>query len=126
MLEVKKKLPPIVISEDDKARLQALAYSAVDRVPEVAEELLQELERAEVGSQENAVSMGSVVEFETDTGMRHKIQLVFPAEADISKGRISVLTPIGTALLGLSAGQRMRFTDREGRERQLTIISVSE
>jgi len=126
MLEAKRKLPPIVISEDDKARLQALAYSAVDRVPDVAEDLLQELERARVGSQENAVSMGSTVEFETDTGMRHKIQLVFPGEADISEGRISILTPIGTALLSLSAGQRMRFTDREGRKRQLTIIAVSD
>ena len=124
MFEGKKNLPPIMISEDDKVRLQRLAYSAVDRVPEVAEELLQELERAEIGSQESAVKMGSTVEFETDTGMRHKIQLVFPPEADISAKRISVLTPIGTALLGLSAGQRMQFTDREGRERQLTIITV--
>jgi regulator of nucleoside diphosphate kinase len=126
MLELKKKLPPIVISEEDKARLQGLAYSAVDRVPEVAEELLQELERAEVGSTENTVRMGSTVDFETDTGMRHKIQLVFPARADISARRISVLTPIGTALLGSSAGQRMQFTDREGRKRQLTIIAVSD
>jgi regulator of nucleoside diphosphate kinase len=68
--------------------------------------------------------MGSTVDFETDTGMRHKIRLVFPAEADISAGKISVLTPVGTALLGLSAGQRMQFTDREGRKRQLTIIAV--
>ncbi len=106
--------------------MRNLAYSAVDRSPEVAEELLQELDRAETRTEISAVKMGSTVEFKTDTGLRHRIQLVFPAEADISAGRVSVLTPIGTALLGLSAGQRMRFSDREGRERQLTIISVTD
>jgi regulator of nucleoside diphosphate kinase len=70
--------------------------------------------------------MGSTVEFETDAGMRHKIKLVFPEEADISAGRISVLTPIGTALLGLIRGQQMTFSDREGRKRQLRILAVSD
>jgi regulator of nucleoside diphosphate kinase len=126
MMKMKQQLPPIAIPEEDKIRLRNLAYSAVDRSPEVAEELLQELDRAETRTEERAVKMGSTVEFETDTGLRHRIQLVFPAEADISAGRVSVLTPIGTALLGLSAGQRMRFTDREGRQRQLTIITVTD
>lgn len=126
MVKRKQKLPPIAIPEEDKFRLRNLAYSAVDGSPEVADELLQELDRAETRTEERAVRMGSMVEFETDTGLRHRVQLVFPAEADISAARVSVLTPIGTALLGLSAGQRMRFTDREGRERQLTIIAVSD
>ena len=126
MQEMKKRLPPIAISKEDKVRLRNLAYSAIDRVPEVADELLQEVERAKTSSHANTVRMGSTVEFETDTGMHHTIRLVFPAEADISAKRISVLTPIGTALLGLSAGQRMQFTDREGRERQLTIIAVTD
>jgi regulator of nucleoside diphosphate kinase len=125
MPKLNEKLPRIFIEAADRDRLRRLAYAAIDRMPEVAEELLQELDRAENLSQEDVVEMGSTVEFETDTGLRHVIKLVFPRDADISTGRISVLTPIGTALLGLSVGQRMRFTDREGRQRRLTILAVS-
>ncbi|MNW16687.1 nucleoside diphosphate kinase regulator [compost metagenome] len=50
--------------------------------------------------------------------------LVFPKDADISEGRISVLTPIGTALLGLSAGQTMGWTARDDRRHTLTVLAV--
>jgi regulator of nucleoside diphosphate kinase len=126
MIKNKRELPPISIPEEDKIRLRNLAYSAVEHLPDVAEDLLQEIERAESRLDPNVVRMGSTVEFETDAGMRHKIKLVFPAEADISAGRISVLTPIGTALLGLIRGQQMTFSDREGRKRQLRILAVSD
>jgi regulator of nucleoside diphosphate kinase len=126
MIKNKRELPPISIPEEDKIRLRNLAYSAVEHLPDVAEDLLQEIERAESRLDPNVVRMGSTVEFETDAGMRHKIKLVFPEEADISAGRISVLTPIGTALLGLIRGQQMTFSDREGRKRQLRILAVSD
>ena len=41
--------------------------------------------------------------------------LVYPPEADIDAGRISVPTPIGTALLGLAEGQSIDWTARDGR-----------
>ncbi|WP_325053327.1 GreA/GreB family elongation factor [Sinorhizobium meliloti] len=60
--------------------------------------------------QGNVVRMGSTVEYETDTGGRRTVALVFPINADISEGKISILTPIGTALIGLSVGQSIMWT----------------
>ncbi|MDW9961770.1 hypothetical protein GHK33_10680 [Sinorhizobium meliloti] len=72
--------------------------------------LLLELERARVVSDAavlgNVVRMGSMVEYETDTADGRTVTLVFPKDG-------SVLTPIGTALLGLSAGQTMGWTGRD-------------
>lgn len=51
--------------------------------------------------------------------------LVFPQDADISAGKISVLTPIGTALLGLSAGQTMDWTARDDKQHKLTVLAVT-
>ncbi len=52
--------------------------------------------------------------------------LVFPGEADIAKGKISVLTPIGAALIGLSASQSIDWTSRDGRIHRLTVESVEQ
>jgi len=52
------------------------------------------------------------------------VRLVWPEHADISRGRVSVLTPVGVALLGLSAGDRFRWTTRAGEERALTVLEV--
>ncbi len=40
--------------------------------------------------------------------------LVFPAEADIAAGKVSVLTPVGAALIGLSKGESIAWTARDG------------
>jgi regulator of nucleoside diphosphate kinase len=52
--------------------------------------------------------------------------LVFPNDADISKGWVSVLTPIGATLLGLAEGDQMEWTTRYGEARTLTILTVNE
>jgi regulator of nucleoside diphosphate kinase len=67
--------------------------------------------------------MGSLVEYEA-RGDRLRVQLVYPAQADVEAGRISVLTPIGTALLGLSAGQSIEWQTRDGRRQALTVLRV--
>lgn len=122
--------PHIVISETDKMQLAKLARSAVNRVPEVVEELEFELQRAETcpPSQlpNGVVRMHSTVRFRTDRGTEHQVELVYPEEADIIRDRLSVLTPIGTALIGLSEGQTMVWTDREGRSRHLTVLEVTQ
>lgn len=50
--------------------------------------------------------------------------LVLPGEADIAAGKVSVMTPIGIALIGLSAGRSMNWTARDGRIHKLTVVSV--
>jgi regulator of nucleoside diphosphate kinase len=122
--------PSIVIGETDHQRLNKLALAAADRFPEISDGLILEFERARVVSDTsvpgNVVRMGSTVEYETDTGDRRTVTLVFPKDADISEGKISILTPIGTALIGLSFGQSMMWTARDGRLHRLSVISVGQ
>lgn len=119
--------PAIVISRDDHARLTGLATAALDRLPEVAEVLLGELDRARVVGPASlpatAVRMGSQVTYEAD-GATRTVSLVYPGEADIAAGRISIMTPVGTALIGLSQGQSITWTARNGAVHALTIVAV--
>jgi regulator of nucleoside diphosphate kinase len=121
-------MPAIIVSDVDRERLSGLATAAMERSPEIADELLSEMERATVVAAHSVppdvVQMGSTVEFKSSDGRRRSVTLVFPAEADISQGKISVLTPVGAALIGLSEGQSIMWTTRDGREQELTILSV--
>jgi regulator of nucleoside diphosphate kinase len=120
--------PNIVVSHSDLGRLTTLATGLLGRYPEVAKELLSEMDRAEVRPAEaisaNIVQMGSCVVFRADDGQTRKVKLVFPGDADIADGRVSILTPIGAALIGLSEGQSMAWKTRDGRSRRLTVVAV--
>ena len=71
--------------------------------------------------------MGCEVEFRDDTtGKVQTVMLVYPEDADISKGKISVLTPIGTALVGVRVGQSITWETRTGELRRLTVLQVRE
>ena len=48
----------------------------------------------------------------------------FAQQADSAAGRISILTPVGTALIGLSEGQSMTWSDRSGKAKRLTVLEV--
>ena len=124
-----RRKPNISVSKTDHARLSALAEAVAERSPEISEELLAELDRARAGADNavaaNIVRMGSTVRFKPDTGEEKTVTLVFPGEADIAQGKVSVLTPIGTALLGLSAGQSMMWTARDGRRHELSVLDVT-
>lgn len=121
------RLPAIVLGEEDHGRLLGLATAVLDTLPEVADELLSELDRASVvpaaAVPKGAVRMGSTVTFEAD-GKARTVTLVYPGAADIASGRISVLTPIGAALIGLSKGQRISWTTRDGRRHELAVTEV--
>ena len=66
---------------------------------------------------DDVVRMGSTLRYVTDSGEDRTVTLVFPAEADIAAGKISILTPIGAALLGLSEGQSIHWQTRNGESR---------
>ena len=120
--------PRIVVSKADHDRLTDLATASLDRVPETAQELLDEMERAEIvgapAVPANVVGMGSTVTFQSDGGRKRRVTLVFPVAEDIAASRVSVLTPIGTALIGLSEGQSIEWSARDGRRHQLTVLAV--
>jgi regulator of nucleoside diphosphate kinase len=120
--------PDIIVSEADERSLTGLAADALGRSPDLGKELLAEIERACVvpgtSVPRGVVQMGSIVEFRQEGGRTRRVQLVYPGQADITLNRISILTPIGTALLGLREGQSIEWKARDGRTCRLTVISV--
>ena len=58
------------------------------------------------------------------SGADRTVELVYPRDADISAGRVSILTPVGAGVIGLRTGQSILRPDRDGRERKLTIVKV--
>ena len=71
------------------------------------------------------MTMGSSVEFRDDvTGQVRCVVRVYPDKADVSAGRISVLTPVGAALIGLSKNQSIDWETPARERRSLTVLSV--
>jgi regulator of nucleoside diphosphate kinase len=120
--------PPIALSASDHARLLRLAETLARRNAELADQLFAELERAEALSDaadaRTVVQMGSTVRYETDAEEARTVTLVFPQDENISAGRISILTPIGVALIGLGVGDAIDWQTREGRTRRLTVTWI--
>jgi regulator of nucleoside diphosphate kinase len=123
-----RRKPTITLARSDHERLTRLAESFVSRNASLADQLLDELERARIVDDNklraDVVRMGSTLRFTTDAGEDRTVTLVFPDEADIAEGRVSILTPVGIALVGLSSGQSIDWTARDGRNRRLTVESV--
>lgn len=121
--------PPIHMIDVEADTLTDLALSAKARVPEVSRQLLEEIARATVHDAASlppdVVTMHSTAEFiDEASGADRTVELVFPRDADIAAGRVSILTPVGAGLIGLRAGQSILWPDRDGRERKLTIVNV--
>lgn len=129
MTEIRRDLSPaIVLGKADHAKLNELASAGLDRMPELAEKLLGELDRARVVEDkkvpEDVVRMGSRVTYRTSDEKEIWVILVYPADANIDEGKISVLTPIGTALIGLRKGQSITWRDRANKRHMLTVLEV--
>jgi regulator of nucleoside diphosphate kinase len=125
---LRHELPTIAMSAADHHRLAELARLAAPQFP-AAEFLAQEVERAEILSAprplDGLVQMGSRVRYRDDvTGQERAVILDYPEHADISAGRISVLTPVGAALVGLSVGQSIEWQTASGGLRSLTVLDV--
>lgn len=122
--------PQIVLGAVEHQHLMELATAGLDRNPEIAEELLSELDRASVISDDavpaDVVRMGSRVRYRADGSAEREVTLVYPAEANIDEGKISVMTPVGTALIGLRSGQSIDWLTRDGRQQVLTVIEVQQ
>ena len=123
-------LPPsLIVSSRDLARLEALLDSPVLSRHPAAIALMDELNRAEILPPEqipaDVVTMHSRVECEdVASGEDHVLTLVYPNEADFERGRVSVLAPVGSALLGLSVGQTIDWQAPGGRSLKLRVKSV--
>ena len=121
--------PPIHLLDSESDLLGDLALRTEHRAPVVAAMLLAEIDRAEIHTADtlpdDVVTLGSHVDFIDDgSHSLRSVQIVLPGEADIAAGRVSILTPVGAGLIGLSAGQAIEWPDLEGRPRSIKILAV--
>ncbi len=119
--------PALRIRATDYDRLVALAEGAASRAPQTAYFLRGELDRAHLVANPAvaAVQMGSRVRYRDHGSNRiHDVRLVYPLESDIAQGRVSVLTPIGAALIGLEEGASIAWRDPAGQEKALTVLAL--
>jgi regulator of nucleoside diphosphate kinase len=120
--------PSIVLTALDRERLFALLADALTTVDiETACFLREEIERADIAPDDIApnsvVRLGSNVKFVDHADARiRRVELVFPEESQCNHC-ISVLSPIGSALIGLGPGQSIRWTE-QGRGRSLAVLEV--
>jgi regulator of nucleoside diphosphate kinase len=121
--------PEITLGHADHRQLNILAMAGLDHNADQSDDLLNELDRARVVEDADVpsdiVRMGSSVEYRTDAGQTQTVTLVYPVDADIAAGRISIMTPVGTALIGLRQGQSITWRDRNGKRHMLTVLSVT-
>lgn len=125
----RRRPPAITLARSDHERLANLAEALADRDVPTADQLAAELERARIVADDRlapgTVRMGAVVRFSLDGAEPRTVRLVYPGEADIEKGWISVLTPVGTALIGLSAGQSIDWIGSGKRQHHLHVLEVT-
>ncbi|GGB40579.1 nucleoside diphosphate kinase regulator [Oceanisphaera marina] len=121
------QLPPITVSTLDLARLEAL----LEKQPEsdAVTRLENELDRANVVAPtevpEDIVTMNSTITFTMADGKETFTKtLCYPRDMDNSNNKISVLAPIGAALLGLSVGQTIEWPAPNGKTLQVSISAV--
>ena len=103
----------IVVSQRDLLRLRSLLSPHARRAASDRDHLLEledEIDRATIVGADalpsDVVALEStVIVLDVDSGSHASYTLVLPAQADIAEGRVSVLAPLGTALLGCRVGE---------------------
>ena len=118
--------PSVYVTASEFERLSNLAESADTRgAAFLGDELVRAIILKDGEFPRAFVRLNSRVEF-TDlmTGRTRRVQVVLPDEADIDRDRLSVLTPVGAALLGLTEGDSIGMTTDDGRPHVLRVASV--
>src|SRR5690606_24859251 len=120
----------IYVTQQDKTRLEALLGGPISaRNQEAAEALESELVQAKLVAPEeippDVVTMNSKVRFvDEDSSGERVVTLVYPKDADPAEGKVSVLAPVGAALLGLAVGQSIQWPMPGGRVKRFRIEEV--
>ncbi|MBR0843422.1 GreA/GreB family elongation factor [Bradyrhizobium liaoningense] len=108
-------LPKIALSAADYPRLVQLARVAVQRGDISAMFLMLEINRAEIVARDapdlqSIATIGSWITYWTNWGVPRKtVQLVWPEDCTSDLAQISVLSPLGAALIGLHVGDQMPY-----------------
>lgn len=122
--------PKIVISSLDAVRLEKLMESLPDHAFPGKDDLEAELARAEIVDPKDmpptVVTMNSIVRFKIESSSEEfNLTLVYPQDADTSGGTISILAPVGSALLGLSKGDEIEWPKPGGGMFRVRIEDVT-
>ena len=117
----------IYVTENDLQQLERLLE--ISKRTANVEALSDELGRAIIVEphvvRPDIVTMNSTVRFRDDaTEEETELSLVYPQDADIGAGKVSVLAPVGSALLGLSVGQSIEWPMPSGQTRRLRLEAV--
>ena len=119
---------PVYLTSQDLERLERLV--ALEPKNENVLALEEEIESAVIVTQAeippDVVTMNSRVRFrDEDSGNEEAVTVVYPSLADAAGHRVSVLAPVGSALLGLSVGDVVEWPVPRGRTRRLRITSIA-
>jgi regulator of nucleoside diphosphate kinase len=120
-MDITMELENLIISDKDFVRLSKLDNHGL---------LSYELSRAVVVPEDqvppNVVRMNTrVVYLDESNGISREVELVFPEDVDLDVGKISVLSPVGSALLGLEEGQTIDWSFPNDPSRRLRVMSVA-
>ncbi len=121
--------PNIIISSLDLERLERLLDSLPGKAFPGMNELEEELERAQIVAPhdipETVVTMNSTVRFQVkNTQEEFCLTLVYPKDMDTTGGTISILAPVGSALLGLSVGDEIEWPGPSGKPMKVSIEGI--
>lgn len=121
-------LPDLVVSSLDLDRLDQL-LSRLPVTDPARRQLEQELERAAVldpaAMPANVVTMNSTVRLRLlKTGEQPCLTLVYPKDLDASGDKVSVLAPVGSALLGLSEGAQIHWPMPDGEIQPIQVLQL--
>ncbi|AQT58787.1 nucleoside diphosphate kinase regulator [Cellvibrio sp. PSBB023] len=123
-----KKTSALVIAKTDYLRLmQLIEKNGTD----AADALDLEISRAKIVDDTklpvDVVAMNTKVTFsDLDSAEEKTIQLVYPQDADVTQLKISVLSPVGSALIGLKIGGTIEWPIPSGKVRRLKVIAVEQ
>lgn len=117
----------LILTQSDFEKLNSLLEAAQ---PDIAELLKEELSRAVIVANDelpvDVVSMNSKVIFkDLVTDKESVVTLVYPQDANIDEGKISIFAPVGSALIGLRVGQVINWPLPNGKEKRIQVVSVS-
>lgn len=122
-------LPPVMLSEADRDRLYAIAISALtnSRMASSASNVLREISRAKIVPDdelpENVVAVNSHVDVRDNvTGTTRQVVLVMPHETSKQQNAVSVLSPLGAALIGLLEGHSVDWCSASGEPSSVTVL----
>lgn len=114
------------MTPSDHERLSALSATPATLGGSI---LAREVDRAQVVEDDRLdppfVQLHSHLEYlDLMSGRTRSVQVVPPDEADIDQRRISVLSPVGAALIGLKTGDSFAWTGEDGRPHVLVVVAL--